>query len=68
MNFIWYNPDSAEYKYGAAEEFNQEIDAARNPNAYTVLMEFDANSSKMAKKIRKQLNLANSKSIVKIAP
>ena len=67
MHFIWYNPDSREYRHGPTDDFDKEINTAHNPNAFTVLMEFDAGAVRMANKISKQLNLANRKSIVPMA-
>ncbi|UXX80918.1 hypothetical protein N7E81_07375 [Reichenbachiella carrageenanivorans] len=67
MHFIWYNPDLREYKYGNVADFNNEIERAYNPRAYTVLMEFDKNAEHLACKIIQQLNIANTQSIVGIA-
>lgn len=67
MHFIWYNPDLSEYKYGNVADFNNEIESAYNPRAYTVLMEFDKDVEDLASKIIQQLNIANVQSIVGIA-
>jgi len=67
MHFIWYNPELRQYKYGNVTDFNVEIDHANNPRAYTVLMEFDKNSKSLAGKIIRQLNIANTQSIVQLA-
>ncbi|MFY0625394.1 MAG: hypothetical protein JXR07_03795 [Reichenbachiella sp.] len=59
MKIIWYNPDQKKYKYGNIEDFNNELVEAENIEAYTVLMKFNKNSSSLANKVMKQLNIMN---------
>lgn len=59
MQLIWFNADAQEYKVGLEGDYRTDSSNSNNPEAYTVLMEFEEHSNSLAKKIMLQLNRAN---------
>ena len=56
MSIIWYNPDEREYKYGDVADFNKDLRMSETQDNYTVLMKFNKQSKKLARRVIKQLN------------
>lgn len=64
MQLIWYNADAKEYKVGFEKDYKVDSQKSNNPDAYTVLMEFEEKSGSLASKIMRQLNRATSQSVM----
>lgn len=62
MQLIWYNADAKEYKVGLEKDYEIDSRNSSNPDAYTILMEFEENTGTLAEKIMRQLNRATNQS------
>ncbi|PIB36617.1 hypothetical protein BFP72_15010 [Reichenbachiella sp. 5M10] len=57
-HFIWYNPTTATYREGSAEEYKSLQASCDTPQSLPLLMEFATSEKALAQQIARELNTA----------
>lgn len=61
MQVIWYNSELKAYQYGDSQSLIHALSTSESPSSIKVVMKFNDQSSRLANKVLKQLNLVNQK-------